>query len=133
MKVRTREIIIGVAFVSLLLVGAAELGFRRIQVVDGLSRHDIVQIRNSVRSEIWRQSFPGGSLGYVKRIPRHVWRALATNVDPPERWDNVSGQHTERNGQSTNFAENSWVVLTSDGDGFLLEKRAGHWWVNGHN
>jgi hypothetical protein len=133
MKVRTRKIIIGVAFVSLLLVGAAKLSFRRTQVVDGLSRQDLVQIRNGVRSEIWRQAFPGGALGYVKYLPRRVWRALATNIDSPERWENVSGQHTMRNGQSTFFEENTWLVFTSDGNALLLEKRKCHWWVNGHN
>ena len=65
-------------------------------------------------------------------MPGGIRRALETKIDPPEKWDDVSGQHTERNGQSTNWEEHTWVVSTSDGELFLLQKSAGHWGVNGH-
>jgi hypothetical protein len=132
MKARTRAIL-SVMAVALLLVAAALLVPRRPSGLQDLSGQDIAQIRKRVRVEILRRALGAWSLAQMRHFPRQIRHALTTHIDPPDRWDNVSGHYTMINGQSTNFADNSWVVLTSNGEGFVVVKHGQEWWINGRN
>jgi hypothetical protein len=131
MTARARQMSWGITLVGLLLGGGTILFLSRAQAVNGLSGQDIAQIRKRVRSEVWGDALPKWSLANARDLPRRLWRTCKTRVEPPTQWQNISGQPTQINGQFSFTPADTWMVFTSDGRAFLLQKVKGSWQING--
>ena len=129
---RRKKIILFLAAAAVFLALALTVWFPgRTPPVKGLSSQDIREIRRRVRVEVWNRHVPPWRQLHLKYLARDLRGALLTVVEPPQQWDNVSGQHAQIDGQSTEYPDDSWLVLTTDGEAYLLQKIGGHWWLNG--
>src|SRR5262245_13314967 len=118
-----------IAVAGLLVSGGTTLFFSHSHAVDGLSGKDIAQIRNLVRHEVWRYPLSTWSLADVRYMPSRLWRVCKTRIDQPTQWQNMSGQATWTNSQFGHFPDDVWMVSTSGGEVFLVQKLKGRWHV----
>jgi hypothetical protein len=103
------------------LLAAGITAFRPANVaVNGLSSEDITQIRYMVRSEIWRSVATKLSLSGIRHAPREIWHLVSNRITPPEQWQDLSP-----------LPQNTWLIITTQGDLFTLDKRQGHWRIVG--
>jgi hypothetical protein len=90
--------------------------------VNGLSRKDVVQIRDMVRSEISRSATKRLSLSRISHSPRQVWRSVRNRVTPPDQWQDLAGVTSMKSGEFSTLPKNTWLITTTEGDVFIVEK-----------
>ena len=138
---RRKKIILFLAAAAVLLAVALTVWFPGLTPpVKGLSSQDIKEIRGPVQRQIWylfchlyMPRLPYRLLhAHAKQIPFIMRETFLTTVAPPQQWDNVSGQDTVINGQTTVWPDNTWIVPTSDGQAYVLQKIGGQWRLKWH-
>ena len=99
--------------------------------VNGLSHKDVVQIRDIVRGEIWRSPQRGcHSPGLAIRLARFGVR-FVTGLRRRTSGQDLAGEPLMKSGESSTLPENTWLITTTEGDVFIVEKREGYWRING--
>ncbi len=63
-------------------------------------------------------------------MPRQIWRSAWNRITPPSEWQDLAGQNAMRNGQSTTFPPNTWLISTTEGNLFIVGKGHGYWQVD---
>jgi len=101
------------------------------RAVTRLPRKDIVQIQHVVRLEMWRFAATRLSVSKMGHAPRQMWRSVLNRIEPPSDWQDLSGQPTMINGKAATFPQQTWLIFTTQGDCFTVDKREGRWRISG--
>lgn len=130
MTILKRGICYGVACTVLVVVGIIAL-LPADRAVNGLPSKDIVEIRHVVRIEMWRSAATRLSISRIRHAPRQIWRSVLNRIVPPYDWEDLSGQPTMINGQAATFPQDTWLIITTQGDVFTVDKKQGNWRISG--
>lgn len=130
MTILTKRVSYRVACAILLAAGIAAL-LPADPAFNGLSPKDVAQIRRIVRSEILRSTAARLSLFRIRHAPRQIWRSVWNRITPPDQWQDLTGVTQTKDGESSAFPQNTWMIPTAEGDLFLVDKTRGHWRIIG--
>ena len=125
-----RRVSYGVACAFLLAAGIAAL-LPAAPTFNGLPGKDVAQIRHIVRSEILRSATTRLSLLRIRHAPGQVWRSVWNRVTPPDRWQDLTGVTQTKSGETSTFLPNTWMIPTTEGDLFFVDKSQGQWRIIG--
>jgi hypothetical protein len=126
MTILKRRICYGVACTVLVAAGMVAL-LPADRVLNGLPHKDIVEIQHMVRIEMWQFVGTMLSSSRIVHAPRQVWRSVLNRISPPYEWQDLSGQTMMINRQTSTYPQNTWLVITTQGDLFTVDKAQGHW------
>ena len=121
-----RRIWYGLACTALVAAGTVAL-LPTDRAVNGLSREDIVEIQHLARMEMWEFAGTALSVRGITHSPRLAWSAVLNRIPPPCKWQNLSGKPRRIGPLEGEFPQNTWLIITTQGDKLTLDKAQGHW------
>ena len=126
MTILKRRICYGVACTVLGVAGIVAL-LPTDRALNGLPRKDIVEIQHMLRIEMWRVATSMLSISKLVHAPRETWCSVLNRISPPCEWQDRSGQPRTLNGLTSTFPQNTWGIITTQGDLWTVDKTQGHW------
>ena len=73
--------------------------------------------------ELW----PRCSVSRIVHAPHQIWCSVLNRMSPPHEWQDLSGQSMTINGLAGKFPQNTWQIISTQGDLWTVDKTQGHW------
>jgi hypothetical protein len=127
MTVRSKRIMWCMAPLGALVIGGVMLIPRSVSETSRLPRQEVVEIRKTIRREMWRKVVPSRwSPAVLQRLPGELWRTSRSKISPPSLWE------LRNDAEGRGYLVLSVEVVDRQGntfDLFTLRKKGSRWVV----